>query len=96
VNVIQHLQEAQEDLNRYIKELKEKYTYLKMLIETYHDGKSKTFFCTVVNNLDYRDLCTVMEKIRCDEELDRMMPKERAKEVVRIFKSWTEERGGIL
>jgi exonuclease V gamma subunit len=96
VKVIEHFDEAQEDLIRYLTELKEKYTYLKSLIETYNDGRSKTFFCTVVNNLDYRDLCTVMEKIHHREELDKMMPKERTKEVVRFFRTWAEERGVVF
>ncbi|HOZ12871.1 MAG TPA: DUF3795 domain-containing protein [Thermotogota bacterium] len=95
VKVLPHFREAQEDLDQYLKELKEKFNYLKLLIDKYNDGKSKTFYCVVVNNMDYRDLCTVMEEIRFNEELNGMEGKLRAKEATRLLKQRAEERGVV-
>ena len=79
---------------QHSKELKKK-DDLKRLIERYNDGKSKTFYCVVVNNMDYRDLRTVMKEMRANEELNEMERQVRAKEAARILKQRAEERGVV-
>lgn len=92
-NVIENFSSAKKDLRKYIKELKNKYSYLQLLIEKYNDGKSKTFYCVIVNNMPYNDLSDFMNSIETDRALNTMENKDRAKEVVKLFKNRAEELG---
>jgi hypothetical protein len=93
--VLDNFKEAKANLNKYLGELKEKYKYLQILIEKYNDGRSKTFFCVVVNNMAYADLCVIMNEILSDKELQKMETKERGKETVRRIKEWADKLGVV-
>jgi hypothetical protein len=91
--VIENLNEAKRNLTGYIKELKEKYKYLRILIENYNDGRSNKFYCTVINNIPYDNIKEIMTKIWKDKELEKMDVKIKCKEVVKMIKEKAEELG---
>lgn len=80
-------------MSGYLEELKKKYSFLQMLIAKYNDGKSRTFYCIIVNNMSCSDLDVLIRGIDSDEELGVMDDKERAKEVVKRIKSRADELG---
>ena len=94
-NVIDDFAKAKENLSMYLEELKEKYSYLQLLIEKYNDGRSKAFFCTVVNNMKYNDLKEIMNEIGKDKKLNEMDSTERAKEVIKMIKTKAKEHGVV-
>ena len=60
----------------YKAELDEKAGILKLLLKSYDNGRSKSFYCLAVNLLDLQDIKSVMERIGRETE---------AKEVVRLL-----------
>ncbi|MEL7658713.1 MAG: DUF3795 domain-containing protein, partial [Bacillota bacterium] len=63
-NVLSDFEKAQQiGIELYIAELKEKMDILEYLLENFNDGKSKNFYCIVVNLLDLDALRRIMKEI---------------------------------
>ena len=69
---------------------------LKLLLESYNDGRRKSFFCLAVNLLDLEDLKTVMEHLAEEKKLESLTLKEKSAYVVKQFQSLAEQRGVVL
>ena len=54
---------AQKDLDAYLEELQMKHQLLTWLLEKYNDGRSLSYFCTAVNNLELDDLFEIERDI---------------------------------
>jgi len=71
-------------MDAYAAELNKKITLLEKLLESYNDGRRKSFFCTVVNLLDLQDINEVMKKLE-DSVEQKVTRKEAAAEATRLF-----------
>lgn len=66
---------AQEDLNKYLMQLHVRSQLLTELIDKYNDGRSLSYFCTAVNNLELDDLLEIERNINRDSNIKSV--KER-------------------
>jgi len=78
-------------LPAYEAELNEKVEILEELLDSYNDGRKKSFYCIAVNLLDLKDIRTVMENIKKEIETD-MPIKERAAIATKLFNEIAEFR----
>ncbi len=84
-NVIHDFSKAKKDLKQYLKDLKQKYKILLELISDYNDGRSKGFYCLVVDLLPLSELTTILKEIKTFGKTMDMDIKERGKKIREIF-----------
>jgi hypothetical protein len=82
-------------IEAYIAELNEKIKILECLLESYNDGRRKSFYCLAVNLLDLVDIRRVMSRI-ADEVSADLAIKEKAKACVSIFEETAADKGVSL
>jgi len=73
----------------YLQELNERISILEMLLETYDDGRRKSFFCIALNLLTLDDLKKVVEQIEFETYPEQTL-KERAAIAVRLLQAMAE------
>ena len=74
------------------KELNEKISILKILLENYDDGHRKSFFCTALNLLELQDVKSAMVKIDLEARQCQGI-KDRATIASKIFQTIAEKQG---
>ena len=79
-------------IDTYIAEQTEKIRQLEKLLNTYDNGRRKSFYCAAVNLLDLCDIMAVMERL-ADEVVANAPVKEKAAAAVRLFEEMAEQRG---
>ena len=79
-------------LSAYEAELNEKVAILEKLLESYNDGRKKSFYCLVVNLLDLEDIKAVVENIDKEAESEATL-KEKAVIATRLFNEIADLRG---
>jgi len=82
-------------LPAYEAELNEKVWMLEKLLETYNDGRKKSYYCLAVNLLEISDIKSVMAKIN-EEAGKETTVKEKAAIATRLFNEIAEIRGVLL
>jgi hypothetical protein len=88
-NVKVNLNKAKKDLSTYLDELNERKILLEKLILKYNDGKSKSFFCLVANNISLPSLKKCMKEIEnIDNGIDK---KEVSKEIRLLFQKYAKK-----
>jgi len=76
----------------YEAELNEKVAILEELLESYNDGRKKSFFCLAVNLLELPDIKAVIKRI--DKEVKpEQSQKEKAAIATKMFNEMAELRG---
>ena len=92
-NMRQDFERAREGgLETYQAQLEEKMAILRNLLAYYNDGRRKSFYCLSVNLLELEDVRQVMEQIRQQVSIDAP-DKERAAQVVVLFRAMAKQRG---
>ena len=91
-NQFRDMEKAKEvGMDAYEAELNEKVDIVHKLLNSYDDGRKKSFYCTALNLLDLRDIKTVMEQV--DSEIaPEASQKEKAAAAARIFEEMAEMR----
>jgi len=79
-------------LSAYEAELNEKVAILEKLLESYNDGRKKSFYCLAVNLLDLEDIKAVVENIDKEAESEATL-KEKAVIATRLFNEIADLRG---
>ena len=93
LNQLKDLAKAKKiGIDGYSKELDEKISILKMLLENYDDGQRKSFFCTALNLLESQDVKTVVEQIEIEARPEQSI-KERAVLASQLFQTMAERQG---
>jgi len=82
-------------LSAYEAELNERVKMLEMLIESYNDGRKKSFYCLATNLLELPDIKTVIGRIEKEIKPD-MSSKEKAAIATKLFNEMAELRGVSL
>ena len=84
-------------IEAYMKEQNEKISILEELLNTYNDGRRKSFYCVVVNLLELEDVKNVMEQVKTESvaevSLKEMTLKEKTVLAVKLFENMAEQRG---
>ena len=80
----------------YHSEQMQKLRILKFLLESYNDGRKKSFFCLAVNLLNLEDLKTMVEHLAEEKQLNNFTLKEKSAFAVRQLQSIAEQRGVML
>lgn len=81
---------------RYQKEQTEKRQILEWLLESYDDGRKKSFYCLAVNLLELEDLRDLKGEISLDAEMNSLSLKEKAAWVKRRLEEKAGERQIVL
>ena len=84
-NVLKNMGDAQLDLQKYLEILRKKYQYLKILLDSYNDGKSKGLYCLAVNLLPINEIKDIFSEIDKFSKNKAVGQKEMAKEVARLM-----------
>ncbi len=75
----------------YEKALNKKIDILRNLLDSYDDGRRKSFFCVAINLLEVHDIAHVIEQLA--KEIRKDMPlKEKAAIAARLFQAMAEEK----
>jgi hypothetical protein len=90
-HVKNNLEKAKKNLLQYLKELEDRKEILDKLLFNYNDGKSKGFYCIVVNNFEIESLrkC-INEVMEFDSTINK---KDLAKEVHSIIEKYAKVDG---
>lgn len=83
--VLEDFEWARKDMHGFQREIEERVTLLRRLIETCNDGRSKSFYCTALNLLPLSELNRRIQAI--ERECAEMPVKDRAE---RMKESLTE------
>ena len=94
-NFMQNMNEANNDINLYLEELKEKQKILEHLLNYDNDGRMKRFFCLAVNMLQVDELKDIMISVQLIEEKTNDV-KVRSKRIKEIFEEEAEKKGIAL
>jgi len=78
-------------LDAYEEALNKKIDILRDLLESYDDGRRKSFFCVAVNLLEVHDIENVTEQL-AGEVRTGMPQREKAAIAARLFQAMAEER----
>jgi len=81
-NVLLNIEKAKADLNIYMASLKTKYEYLKILLERYDDGRSKSLYCQAVELLPTEQIEQILRNAKDEVDRENIELKEKAKMVV--------------
>jgi hypothetical protein len=84
-NVIQNFSKAKKDIRQYLQDLKQKYGILLELISNYNDGRSKGFYCLVVDLLPLSELTTILKEIKAYWKTEDIDLKKKGKKTREIF-----------
>jgi hypothetical protein len=84
-NVIHDFSKAKKDLKQYLKDLRQKHEILLELISNYNDGRSKGFYCLVVDLLPLSELTTILKEIQAYWMTVDGDPKEKGRKIREIF-----------
>jgi len=82
-------------LEAYEAELNDKVKILEELLESYNDGRKKSFFCLAVNLLELQDIKSAMAQIAAETEPSDTV-KEKAKTAVSVFQDMADKRAVSL
>jgi len=82
-------------MEAYEAQLDEKTGILERLLESYNDGRRKSYFCLAVNLLELHDINVVMEQIDKEVEPESTM-KVKAAVAVRLFDEMAAQKGVSL
>ena len=87
-NVVTDLAKAKTDgVEPYLTDLRAKIEILEFLINTYNDGRRKSYYCTAVNLLPLSDLREIMNEIQEKIAPLNSSPKEKINEIVRLMET---------
>jgi len=86
-NVLQNHIDAKSNLKKYLNDLNKKSKILVNLVTNYNDGKSKGFYCLVVNLLPLSVLDIIIDNIENDVRVRGSSEKEKAKKITNLIKS---------
>ena len=78
-------------MEAYAAELDEKIAILEMLLNTYDDGRCKSFFCTAVNLLVLEDINAVIHELEVSTHSD-IQRKDAAAMARRLFEEMAMKR----
>jgi len=81
-NVLLNIEKVKADLNIYMASLKTKYEYLKILLERYDDGRSKSLYCLAVELLPTEQIEQILRNAKNEVDRENIEHKEKAKRVV--------------
>ena len=79
-------------LDEYKAQLNEKVEILKVLLDSYNDGRKKSFFCLAVNLLELPDIRQVLAALNERAAPETLAVKERAAIAESLFKAMAQER----
>jgi hypothetical protein len=82
-------------IDAYICEQNERIRLLEKLLNSYDDGRRKSYYCLTVNLLDLHDIIAVMDRLADETTLDAPV-KEKAASAVRLFEEMAEQWGVSL
>ena len=95
-NQILDLEKAKHiGMEAYEAQLDEKTGILERLLESYNDGRRKSYFCLAINLLELHDINVVMEQIDKEVEPESTM-KVKAAVAVRLFDEMAAQKGVSL
>ncbi len=94
---LKDLEKAKEiGIEAYRAELAEKMDILNALLESYSDGRKKSFFCLAVNLLALRDVKDALRQIEDATERGNLSQKEKAALAENTFRDMAAQRGVVL
>jgi len=79
----------------YVKELNERISILKILLENYDDGRRKSFFCTALALLDLHELKSLPDLLASEAQQAQTL-KERAAMAARLLQAMAEKQNVSL
>lgn len=92
-NQFRDIEKAKEiGLEAYKAELNAKVLLLQELLDSYDDGRRKSFYCNAVNLFELSDINLLMAQIRSETQ-DLGAVKEKAKVAVGLIQSHADETG---
>jgi adenylate cyclase class IV len=65
-DVTKNLKKAKEDLDEYLRDLKEKERLLGFLLEKYDNGRMKNYYCIAVNLLEAEDINDLVDLVEIE------------------------------
>ncbi len=78
-------------LEAYSAELNSKVKILEHLLQSYDDGRRKSFFCVAINLLNLQDVTSIMEQIKSDININAPQ-KEKTEIAVSLFEALAEKQ----
>ncbi len=87
-NVIADFEKAKTSgVEPYMAELREKIEILEFLLNTYNDGRRKSYYCSAVNLLPLPDLREIMSETQEKIAPSDIPQKEKIEETIRLFEA---------